>query len=70
MKTLELMKATASLVDYVRHMGKGPVVFTERRKPLVVGVAHTPTGPRSMASLQSRRESADLRAMPTTRRNV
>ena len=35
MKTLELTKATAPLIDYVRHMGKGPVVFTSRHKPIV-----------------------------------
>ena len=34
MKTLELTKATAPLADYVRHMGKGPVVFTSRHKPI------------------------------------
>lgn len=34
MKTLELTKATAPLADYVRHMGKGPVVLTSRHKPI------------------------------------
>ena len=34
MKTLELTKATAPLADYVRHMGKGPMVFTSRHKPI------------------------------------
>ena len=34
MKTLELRKATAPLNEYVRHMGKGPVVFTAQHKPI------------------------------------
>ena len=34
MKTMELTKATAPLNEYVRHMGKGPVVFTSRHKPI------------------------------------
>ena len=34
MRTLELTKATAPLIDYVRQMGKGPVIFTSRHKPI------------------------------------
>ena len=36
MKTIELTKATAPLNDYVRRMGKGPVVLTSHRKPVAV----------------------------------
>ena len=34
MKTIELKKATAPLIDYVRHMGRGPVILTFRHKPV------------------------------------
>ena len=64
MKTLELTKATAPLIDYVRHMGKGPVVFTSRHKPVAALIlvkdtdledAFLSTNPKFMAMIERSR---------------
>lgn len=39
MKTLEITKATASLLEYTRDLGAGPVIVTEDGKPLAALVS-------------------------------